>query len=127
MRTIVKVDIRTYQILYKVGVYIYESESIAIRNRNILEYGSEHRKVMCTGRETQECYVGTQDRNWNKIGTGTGTGTKLETGILRAGSVITECECGTESWGSWESVQSCDCSASSADEFQGGTSAGGVT
>ena len=32
MRTIVKVDIQTYQILYKVEVYIYESESIAIRN-----------------------------------------------------------------------------------------------
>ena len=50
-------------------VYIYESESIAIRNRNISEYRSEHKKVMCTGRETQECYVGTQDRdrnrNWN--------------------------------------------------------------
>jgi len=38
---------------------------------------------MCTGRETQECYVRTRDRNWNKIGTGTGTGTKLEMGILR--------------------------------------------
>jgi len=42
-------------------VYIYESESIAIRNRNISEYGSEHRKAVCTGRETQECYVGTQE------------------------------------------------------------------
>jgi len=54
--------------LYKVGVYIYiyESESIAIRNRKILEYGSEHRKVMCTARETQECYVRTWDRNRNK-------------------------------------------------------------
>ena len=31
MRTIVKVDIQTYQILYKVGVYIYNSESIDIR------------------------------------------------------------------------------------------------
>ena len=62
MRTIVK----TYLILYRMGVYIYESESIAIRNRKILEYGSEHRKVMCTARETQECYVGTQDRNRNK-------------------------------------------------------------
>ena len=49
------------------GVYIYKSESIAIRNRNISEYGSEYRKVMCTARETQECYVGTQDRNRNKI------------------------------------------------------------
>jgi len=49
-----------------VGVYIYESESIAIRNRNISEYGSEHRKAMCTRRETQECYVRTQDRDRNK-------------------------------------------------------------
>ena len=32
MRTIVKVDIQTYRIWYKVGVYIYESDSIAIRN-----------------------------------------------------------------------------------------------
>ena len=47
------------------GVYIYESEGIAIRNRNIMEYRLEHRKVMCTAREAQECYVGTQDRNWN--------------------------------------------------------------
>ena len=48
------------------GVYIYESESIAIRNRNITEYRSEHRKAVCTGRETQECDVGTWDRNRNK-------------------------------------------------------------
>ena len=48
------------------GVYIYKSESIAIRNGDILEYGSEHRKAMCTERETQEFYVGTQDRNRNK-------------------------------------------------------------
>jgi len=73
---------------------------------------------MCTGRETQECYVRTRDRNWNKIGTGTGTGTKLEMGILRVGSVITEFECRTEFQGSWESVRSCDCGASRADEFR---------
>ena len=48
------------------GVYIHESESIAIRNRNILEYRLEHRKAVCAGRETQECYVGTRDRNRNK-------------------------------------------------------------
>ena len=48
------------------GVYIYESESIAIRNRNISEYRSEHRKAVCTGRETQECDVVTWDRNRNK-------------------------------------------------------------
>ena len=67
MRTIVKVNIQTYRTLSKVGVYIYESESIAIRNGKILEYGLEHRKAMCTARETQECYVGTWDRNRNKI------------------------------------------------------------
>ena len=55
MKTIVKVNIQTCQITYKVGVYIYESESRAIRNRNISEYGLEHRKAVCTGRETQEC------------------------------------------------------------------------
>jgi len=42
------------------------AESIAIRNRNISEYRSEHRKAMCTARETQESYVRTQDRNRNK-------------------------------------------------------------
>jgi len=51
------------------GPYIMSPESIAIRNRNIAEYGSEHRKVMHTGRETQECYVGTRDRNRTRIGT----------------------------------------------------------
>ena len=45
---------------------IYESESIAIRNRKILEYGLKHRKAMSTARITQECYVGTWDRNRNK-------------------------------------------------------------
>jgi len=67
MRTIVKVNIRTYQITYKMGVYIYESESIAIRNRKILEYGLEHRNAMSEHR------TGTGTR----IGTGTETGTKL--------------------------------------------------
>ena len=66
MRTIVKVDIRTYQITYKAGVYIYKSESIAIRKGKISEYGSEHKKAMCTARITQECYVRTWDRNKNR-------------------------------------------------------------
>ena len=48
------------------GVFIYESESIAIRHGKISEYGSEHRKVMSTARITQECNVGTWDRNRNK-------------------------------------------------------------
>jgi len=66
MRTIVKVDIQTYQITYKVWVYIYESESIAIRNEEISEYRIEHRKAMSTARMTQECYVRIQHRNRNK-------------------------------------------------------------
>ena len=53
------------------GVYIYKSESIAIRNRKILEYRLEHRKATNTARITQECDVGTQDRNRIRIGTGT--------------------------------------------------------
>ena len=74
MRTIVKVNIQTHQITYKVKV-LYESESIAIRNGKISEYGSEHSKVMSTARIAQEFYVGTWNRNRNKIGTGTRTGT----------------------------------------------------
>jgi len=49
-----------------VGVYIYDSDNIAIRNRNISEYRLEHRKAVCTGRETQECNVRAWDRNRNK-------------------------------------------------------------
>jgi len=86
------------------GIYIYESESIAIRNRNITEYGLEHRKIMCTARETQECYVGTWNRNRNKIRNRNWTGTKLETVILRVVLVIPKFECGTKFWESWESV-----------------------
>ena len=62
------------------GVYIYESESIAIRNRKTSEYGLEHRNAMSE----------------HGIGTGTGTGTKLETEILRAVLVISKFECGTK-------------------------------
>ena len=94
------------------GVYIYESESIAIRIRNISEYGSEHRKVVCTGRETQECYVGTWDRNRNKTKNRNRNKTKnrnrnwtkLETVILRSILVIPEFEHGTKFQESWESV-----------------------
>jgi len=80
------------------------SESIAIRHRNISEYGLEHRKVMCTAREHQECYVGTWNRNRNKIRNRTGTGTKLETETLRAVLVIPKFECGIQFWESWELV-----------------------
>jgi len=48
----------------------------------------------------------------------TGTGTKLEREILRAVLVIPEFERGTEFQESWESVRSCDSSASRADESE---------
>src|SRR5882724_9809545 len=76
------------------GVYIYESESIAIRNRNISEYGSEHRNAMSEHR------TGTGTR----IRTGTGTRTKLETVILRSVLVIPKFERGTKFRESRESV-----------------------
>ena len=76
------------------GVYIYESESRAIRNRNIMEYRSEHRNAM------SEHGIGTG----TILGTGTGTGTKLETVILRVVLVIPEFECGTKFWESRVSV-----------------------
>jgi len=52
--------------MVQMGVYRYKSESMAIRNRKIFEYGSKHRNVMCTARETQEGYVRTWNRNRNK-------------------------------------------------------------
>ena len=56
------------------GVYIYKSESIAIRNRKISEYGSEHRNAISEHRNAiSEHRTGTGTR----IGTGTETGTKL--------------------------------------------------
>src|SRR5882724_6414862 len=96
MRTIIKVDIRTYLIWYKVGVYIYESESIAIRNRNISEYRSEHRKVVCTGREHRNAMLEHGTGTGTRIRTGTGTGTKLEREISRAALMIPKFECGTK-------------------------------
>ena len=78
------------------GVYIYESESIAIRNRNILEYGSEHRKAVCTGREHRNAMSEDGTGTGTRIRTGTGTGTKLEREISRAVLVNPEFECGTK-------------------------------
>jgi len=49
-----------------VGVYIYEPENIAIRNRNITEYGSETGKWCVQEGKTQEGNVGTWDRNRKK-------------------------------------------------------------
>jgi len=69
-----------------------------------LEDGSEHRKVVCTGRETQECNVGTQDRNRNKNKNRKRNWTKLETVILRSVLVIPEFKHGTKFWESWELV-----------------------
>ena len=86
------------------GVYIYESESIAIRNRNILEYGSEHRKAVCTGREHRNAMSEHRTGTGTRIGTGTGTGTKLETEILRVVLLIPDFECRTRFCESWELV-----------------------
>ena len=86
MRTIVKVDNIEYGTRW--GVYIYESESIAISNGNISEYRSEHRNAMSE----------------HIIGTGTGTVTKLETETLREVLVIPEFECRTKFQESQESV-----------------------
>src|SRR5882724_6367922 len=83
-------------IVQGVGLYIYESENIAIRNRNIMEFGSEHRNVM------SEHGIGTGTRLGT--GTGTGTGTKLETVILRVVLVIPEFKCRTKFQESQESV-----------------------
>jgi len=47
------------------GDYIYKSESIAISNRNISEYGSEHRNAMSE----------------HRIGTGTRIELELELGL----------------------------------------------
>ena len=76
------------------GFYIYESESIAIRNGNRSEYRSEHRNAM------SEHGIGTGTR----LGTGTGTGNKLETVILRVVLVIPEFKCRTKFQESQESV-----------------------
>jgi len=63
-----------------VGVYIYESESIAIRNRNIMEYAISEHGI----------------RTGTRLGTGTGTGTKLETETLRVVLVIPKFKCRTK-------------------------------
>ena len=78
------------------GIYIYESESIAIRNRNITEYGSELRKAVCTARKTRNAMPECGIRTGTRLGTGTGTGTKLEMVILRMVLVIPKFEHGTK-------------------------------
>ena len=86
------------------GVYIYESESIVIRSRNISEYGSEHRKVVCTGREHRNAMSEHGTGTGTRIRTGIGTGTKLEREISRVALMIPEFERGTKFWESWELV-----------------------
>jgi len=51
MRTIIKSIFEHVEYSTRWGSIYYESESIAIRNRSISEYRSEHRKMVCTGRE----------------------------------------------------------------------------
>ena len=76
------------------GVYIYESGNIAIRNRNIMEFRLEHRNAMSEHR------IGTGTR----LGTGTGTGTKPDMVILRTALVILKFKCRTKFRESQESV-----------------------
>jgi len=87
-----------------VGVYIYESGNIAIRNRNITEFGLEHRKVMWTAREHRNAMSEHGIGTGTRLGTGTRTGAKLEMAILRTVLVIPEFECGTKFWESRELV-----------------------
>jgi len=77
-----QVNIRTYWIYYKVGVYIYECESIAIRNRNIMDYGLEHRK-WCVQQGKHRNAISEHGIGTGKIRNRNGTGTKLEMVILR--------------------------------------------
>jgi len=57
----------------------------------------EHRKVVCTARETQECYAGTHRiGTGTRLGTGTGTGLNLRQKTLRAVLVIPEFKHRTE-------------------------------
>jgi len=76
-----------------VGVYIYKSE-----------YGSEHRKAVCTGREHRNAMSEHRTGTGTRIRTGTGTGTKIEREILRAVLLIPEFECRTKFWESREPV-----------------------
>src|SRR5882724_13297189 len=104
MRTIVKVNIRTYRIWYKVGSIYTSLRAYPLRmgtywnmdqntGKQCVQQG-KHRNAMSEHR------IGTGTR----IRTGTGTGTKLEREILRAALVIPEFECGTKFWESQESV-----------------------
>jgi len=83
-----------------VGVYIYKSESIAIRNRNISEYGSEHRKQCVQEGKHRKAMSEHGTGTGTRTRTGTGTETKLETVILRSVLVIPEFERGTKFRGS---------------------------
>jgi len=60
------------------GVYIYKSESIAIRNRSISEYrlGTQEGSVYRKGNTGMLCQNNGQEQE-QEIRTGTGTGTNL--------------------------------------------------
>ena len=70
MNTIVKVNIQTYQITYKVRVLYMESESIAIRTGTLeVQIGTQQ------GNEYQKKNTGM--KGWKGTGAGTGSGTIL--------------------------------------------------
>jgi len=77
--------------------------------------GNTEMQCQNTGQELE------QDR---KQETGTGLNLKRE---YQGGLCAPSFSVGLNPRESWESVRSCDCSASRADEFRGGTSAGDVT
>ena len=69
-----------------------------------MEYRSEHRKAVCTARETQNAMLEHRTGTGTRIRTGTGTGTKLEMVILRVVLVIPKFKGGTKFQESWELV-----------------------
>ena len=62
MKTIIKFNIQTYQITYKVESLIYQVREHSHYNGDIGSVISEHSKEMSTGRRTQECDVRTGTR-----------------------------------------------------------------
>src|SRR5882672_1016843 len=77
MRTIIKVDIRTCRMHTRVGVLYMESRDIAL-GWGYWKRGTEHSKVMCTGRETQDNTgnignTGSEHRDMHRLGKGQGT------------------------------------------------------
>jgi len=83
MRTIIKSIFEHINIVQGGGLY-NRVRDIAIRNRNILEYGSEHRKACVQEGKHRNAMLEHGQEQEQRIRTGTGTGTKLETVILRS-------------------------------------------